>query len=218
MALSNIRFSLCFWLPKGREEGYRVLGTHSGEERDEGRCLRWHFSHTLYNSATSSAFPHHPSLFSSQLGTACPCLLSCLNFTLGGGGCRYVDLTMHTSLSACKSVFEWFRGGTGKGRPRVSSPLCSGSVIHPFILCRPSLCSPPYLLWWKQQEEWKKTQDSYFIQADCVCYLGNQVIGYGWRWQEAANSSEKTLQFSNLPPSRCLVLGALIWDPGARSK
>lgn len=78
----STRFSLCSWLLKGRQQGYRVLGTRSGEERDEGRCLRWCFSRTLYNSASSPVFPHHPSLFSSQLGTACPCLLSCFFFLI----------------------------------------------------------------------------------------------------------------------------------------
>ena len=40
VTVSIIRFSLYSWLPKGRERDYRVLGTRSGEERDEGRCLR----------------------------------------------------------------------------------------------------------------------------------------------------------------------------------
>lgn len=136
------------------------------------------------------------------------------SFHIGGQGGLQVCGSDYAHVSVRAGVCSSGPGvGQIKGNPEYHPPLwlCSGSAPHPFILCHP--CPPPPLLWWKQQEEWKKkkTQDSYFIQPDCVCYLGNQVIGYGWRWQEMANSSEKTLQFSNLPPSRCLA-----WVPSFR--
>lgn len=99
----------------------------------------------------------------AQYSVPLSAILVFFNFTLGGGG-LYVRGSNCAHMSQCVQVCSSGPGvGQVKGDPKYHPQLYSGSAVHPFILC-----SPPHLLWWKQQEE-----DSHFIQADCVCYLGN---------------------------------------------